>query len=63
VEAAGAGLIVPYAVTPMAEAIVGMLGDPVALGRARQAAAAFGARFAWTRIFDEALTGTAHLIR
>lgn len=62
IVAAGAGAIVPYRAHALASAIVGYLTDPVALEKARIAAAKLAEPFEWDRIFDEALDRTAAVV-
>jgi glycosyltransferase involved in cell wall biosynthesis len=62
IVSAGAGAIVPYRADALAAAIIGYLTDPVALERARLAAAKLAEPFEWDRIFDEALDRTAEVV-
>jgi glycosyltransferase involved in cell wall biosynthesis len=59
IAAAGAGSIVPYRAEALAAAIVDYLTNPVALDKARVAAATLAQPFEWDRIFDEAFDRTA----
>jgi glycosyltransferase involved in cell wall biosynthesis len=62
VVAAGAGTIVPYETEALAAAITGYLTDPLALDKARVAAASFAQNFDWERIFDDALERTLSIL-
>src|SRR5579864_2560881 len=63
VQDAGAGVIVPYTEQGLVDAIRSYLLDRARLRRAREAAVALGARFAWNEIFTEAFAASAATLR
>jgi glycosyltransferase involved in cell wall biosynthesis len=59
----GAGRIVAYEATALAQAIIDYLTDAARLMRARAAAAELGADYAWDRIFRDAFRASAPYLR
>jgi glycosyltransferase involved in cell wall biosynthesis len=63
IEARGAGRIVPYDAAALAETIIDYLSEPARLERARAAAIALGAEYAWDRVFAAAFVSSAPYLR
>jgi glycosyltransferase involved in cell wall biosynthesis len=62
-EERGAGRIVPYELTALAEAIVEYLTDRERLEQARTAAVELGGEYAWDRVFGAAFKASAPYLR
>jgi glycosyltransferase involved in cell wall biosynthesis len=63
IEQRGAGRIVRYEVSELADAVIAYLADPPRLAEARKAAASLGAESDWLRIFGNAFHASETFLR